>query len=304
MLMSCTNEDKVENSKENKLPDQFLVVLGIAQDAGYPQAGCYKMCCVDKAATELVSCLGIVDQSEQKVWIIDATPDFKAQLKHLQSFLKNPNQLPSGIFLTHAHMGHYTGLIHLGREAIGSESVTVGAMPEMSNFLQTNGPWEQLVKLNNIEILPLSDQGTIQLSSSISLQPIRVPHRDEYSETVGYKIFGQDQSVLYIPDIDKWGKWEKDIMEECKTVDHVFLDGTFYKNGELPNRDMSEIPHPFIEESIDVLKELPQGQRKNIHFIHLNHTNPLLNNSSKEFKEFKQSGFSLAETGEIISLGK
>ena len=58
----------------------------------------------------------------------------------------------SGIFLTHAHMGHYTGLMWLGKEVMGAAKVPVHAMPRMAAYLRSNGPWSQLVKLENIEL--------------------------------------------------------------------------------------------------------------------------------------------------------
>jgi len=302
LISACTPGNEEEIEERISLPNQFVVVLGIAQDAGFPQANCYKECCLNSKKIELVSSLGVVDRVHQKIWILDASPDFKEQLGHLQSYLDSPDQLPSGIFLTHAHMGHYTGLTHLGREAIGSDNVTVCTMPRMRSFLESNGPWSQLVELGNIKIMDLSPNEEFILSNTISIEPFLVPHRDEFSETVGYKINGPNTKVLFIPDIDKWNRWETDITQEIEDVDVAFLDGTFYENGELPNRDMTVIPHPFIEESIAVFDELSLENKEKVHFTHLNHTNPLLRKNSIEYKEFRKLGFSLAQTGQIIPL--
>lgn len=46
--------------------------------------------------------------------------------------------------------GHYTGLMHLGHEAMGASAVPVYAMPRMNDYLKTNGPWSQLVNYRNI----------------------------------------------------------------------------------------------------------------------------------------------------------
>ena len=70
--------------------------------------------------------------------------------------------------------------------------------------------------------------------------PFLVPHRDEFSETVGFEIKGENKTAVFIPDIDKWSKWNSDLKELIKRVDYAFLDATFYKNGEIPSRDMSE----------------------------------------------------------------
>jgi pyrroloquinoline quinone biosynthesis protein B len=291
------------------LNKQYLVVLGIAQDAGYPQAGCTKNCCKDVWQTptnrKLAVSLGVVDKTAHKKWMIEATPDFREQLTLLDNYQKSASMLPEGIFLTHGHIGHYTGLMHLGREAIGAKNVKVYAMPRMKTFLSQNGPWSQLVKLKNISLQSIHADSSIQLSPQVQITPIQVPHRDEFTETVGYKIQGSKKTVLFIPDINKWQTWNVKLSEILKTVEVALLDGTFYKNGEIPNRDMSLIPHPFVEETIQLLKNLPPSEKVKVHFIHFNHTNPLIHADSKERKEvITQEGFNIAYEGQIIPLDK
>lgn len=288
------------------LPEVFLVVLGIAQDAGYPQAGCSKSCCAPAWAGEVkyekVVSLGIVDRPNNKVWMFEATPDFKDQLHNLLDYLPNPdiNSL-AGIFLSHAHMGHYTGLMHLGHEAMGANKVPVYAMPRMKSFLETNGPWSQLVEFNNINIKPLTADSMVNLTSKIRVQPFLVPHRDEFSETVGYKITVNKKQILFIPDIDKWSKWERDITVEVEKVDFAFLDASFYKKDELPNRDMSEIGHPFVPETIELFKSTASETRKKVIFIHFNHTNKLIK-SGRDYKLIINQGYNIAREGKIYSL--
>ena len=78
--------------------------------------------------------------------------------------------------------------MYFGREALGSKNLSVKVLPKMSNFLKTNGPWSQLVTLNNIQIQNTKfDESNSELSN-INVTPIKVPHRDEYSETAGYII--------------------------------------------------------------------------------------------------------------------
>ena len=217
---------------ENTTQTPYVIVLGIAQDGGLPHAQCQKMCCKNlwgKVKKEKVSCLGIVDPRIKRSWMIDATPDFPEQ--HQIITQKHKTKL-AGIFLTHAHVGHYTGLVNLGREIMGANNVLIYAMPRMRKFLKTNGPWDQLVSLNNIKITKIRKHKEIKLSDRLFIEPILVPHRDEYSETVGYQIMGPNKSLLFIPDIDKWEKWDQDILLKIKHVDFVLLDGTFYSGDE------------------------------------------------------------------------
>lgn len=302
LLSSCVTN----GLKEDEPSSLYLTVLGIAQDAGYPQAGCTKSCCSKVWSNEAepirVVSLGLIDQSSNKSYLFDATPDFKYQLQDLLGGLPEENiENLNGIFLTHAHIGHYTGLIHLGLEAMGARDVPVYAMPRMTRFLEENGPWSQLVGYKNIMIQELQADSTIHLSDKVSVTPLLVPHRDEYSETVGYRINTSHKTILFIPDIDKWDKWDKNIIDEVKNVDYAFLDASFYNGEELPNRDMSEIPHPFVVETMEIFKNSPDSTKKKIYFIHFNHTNPLLHNGNV-YNEILSSGYNVAREGMVIDL--
>jgi len=309
-LLSC--QPKVGDGSfagQEKLPPSdspYMVVLGIAQDAGYPQAGCLKSCCQlawkDKHERRMVSCLALVDPTTNEGWLFDATPDFKEQLHRLENLNPDaPTQL-AGIFLTHAHIGHYTGLMHLGREVMGAKNVPVFAMPRMRAFLENNGPWSQLVSLHNIKLFPLQADSSIVLNNKIKVTPVKVPHRDEFSETVGFQIEGPQKKVLFIPDIDKWNLWDRRIVEVVKAVDYAFLDGSFFQNGEIPGRDMSEIPHPFVVESMELFKNLSNADKAKIHFIHFNHTNPVLHKDSEARRRVVEAGFNIAEEGQLVPL--
>ena len=273
----------------------YIQVLGIVQDAGYPHIGCEKDCCKAVSPGDyFVSCLGLVDKTNNKRYLFDATPDIHNQLNLLEKF--SDDNLVDGIFLTHAHIGHYTGLMYLGREGLGGKNIMVYALKRMSKFLTKNGPWDQLVKLNNISIQTISNKEFVKLSENIFVIPIRVPHRDEYSETVGYKIIGKSKKILFIPDIDKWDEWKKSIIEEVKLVDYAFIDGTFYNGTEL-NRDMREIPHPSIEETLQLFSNQPVAERNKIYFIHINHTNPILTNKNGIRDLVEGLGFNIAQRG-------
>ncbi len=284
-----------------KNDNPYVVVLGIAQDGGAPHAACTKDCCVDRwdnpRLHNMVSSIGIVDPSTDEVWMIDATPDFSMQLNTLTMDQK---RLFKGVFLTHAHIGHYTGLMHLGREVMGANQIPVYAMPKMEAFLTKNGPWSQLVKLENIDIKSLKNGESVKLNKNLNITPFLVPHRDEFSETVGYKIEGPNKSLIFIPDIDKWEKWTENIQEIVEENDFSLLDGTFYDINELPGRDMSKIPHPFIVESMEVLDDV--RSKSAVYFIHLNHTNPALNRYSNATRLIKSSGFDVAQRNQKFHL--
>ena len=281
----------------------YLVVLGVAQDGGTPQAGTKEHPgWSNPAFRRLATSLALVDPVSQQRWIFDATPDFREQLHRLDVIAPDEGKPGlDGIFLTHAHMGHYPGLMHLGHEAMGSKGVPVYAMPRMRDYLRTNGPWSQLVSYENIELKPLENDVAVQLNERLSVTPFLVPHRQEYSEVVGFRIEAPNRSALFIPDIDSWEEWDEmgtRIEEVIASVDVAYLDGTFFANGELEGRDMSGFPHPFITHSMDRLASLPPQEKAKVRFIHLNHTNPALWQDSEAYETVLEKGFRLAAEGE------
>lgn len=306
LLLCACSGNKRQATVSIPAEELFLIVLGIAQDGGYPHAGCRRNCCrlvfEGNQAKKSPACLGIVDRRAGKVFMLEATPEFTGQWRALQDAANFPDkQAPDGIFVTHAHIGHYTGLMQLGREVMGAKNVPVWVMPRMERFLWENGPWRQLIDLRNIETHPLWADSTVQLTANLRITPFLVPHRDEYSETVGYRIESPQKKVIFIPDIDKWEKWSGDIVEQVRSVDVALLDATFFKDGELPGRSMDEVPHPFAIETMQRFASEPLLQKRKVTFIHFNHTNPLMWDE-KAREEVMSAGFSIAEEGAIIPL--
>lgn len=275
---------------------QKVIILGNLQDGGSPQFGCKEVCCLHPQPNEYVSSLGIYSNTTSV--LIDATPDIVSQLTHLEKISNLPLK---GIFLTHAHIGHYTGLIYLGREAANTKNTPVYAMPRMGNYLKENGPWNQLLKLENIQLKQLSENKSVILDKHIRITPLKVPHRDEFSETVGYIISGLRRRLLYIPDIDKWSVWNQPLEQLLKEVDFALIDGTFLKEGEL-NRPMSEIPHPFIEETVALLKSIGFKEKQKIWFTHFNHTNPVRFPADENRKKLEAEGYHFATFGDEFNL--
>lgn len=248
-----------------------LVVLGTAQDGGMPHAGCTKPPCSEaragKRPVEKVSCVGLVNRDTGAAYMIDATPDFPAQLDALTG-----GKAPDGIFLTHAHVGHYTGLMYLGKEVMATRDVPVYGTERMGSFLRDNGPWSLLVKDRRIALQTLTPDRAVELSDGLRITPLLVPHRDEFTDTVGFLIEGPRAKALFIPDIDKWEKWDRKLRELANQVDVLLLDGTFSLMDELPGRNIADVPHPLMTET----RTLLEGTTAKLWFIHLNHSNPAI----------------------------
>ena len=282
-------------------PPVRAVVLGMAQDGGVPHIGCRQDRCEaarrDPSRRERVASLGLVDGDRR--FLIDATPDLPSQVASLDPERPASRSIVDGILLTHAHVGHYTGLMYLGREALGASGVPVWATPRMARFLRENGPWSQLVALGNVAVKEMEPGREIALTERLRVTPLLVPHRDELSDTVGFRVQGPSRSLLYIPDIDMWERWERGLAEEVAGVDWALLDGTFEDPAELPGRSRAEIPHPLVGETVARLG--PPPRRAQVLFIHLNHTNRLLRDEAA-VRALGAKGFAVARDGQELEL--
>lgn len=270
----------------------YALVLGVAQDGGVPHAGCRQRPCEearkDPSKRKLVASLGLVDPAAGKRFLIDATPDFAQQIERLGG-------LPDAILLTHAHIGHYLGLALLGREVLGARRVPVYATASMAAFLRANGPWKRLVGLENIEVREIEIGKPFPLTPTLTATAIQVPHRDEDSDTVAFLIAGPRRRLLWLPDIDKWEKWDRRIEEMLRDPSlTAFVDGTFFSADEIPGRSIAEIPHPLVPETMGRFGTAPPRGR--LFFVHLNHTNRLLWDRSAG-RGLRKKGFDVAAEG-------
>lgn len=269
-----------------------------------PHIGCTQALCVaarrDPARRERVAALGLVDGAGRR-FLVDATPDIASQIESLNAGREDVERRRpvDGILLTHAHIGHYAGLMFLGREALGADAVPVYATPRMAAFLRGNAPWSLLVTGGNITITEITPGQEFTLGG-LRAVALAVPHRDELSDTVGFRFTGPGGAVLYIPDVDKWERWSRRLEDEVAAVDVALLDGTFYEAGELPGRNMAEIPHPFVAETMARVRAPLRGR---VRFIHLNHTNRLLWDHAAR-RAAGADGITVARDGDVFPLSR
>ncbi len=267
------------------------ILLGTAQDAGLPQAGCQCFRCsharLEPESRKFPVSLGLVDHVSASFWIIDATPAFGPQLDYVLN--RFPGYSMKGIFLTHAHMGHYSGLIQLGKEAWNVSEMPLYASRAMIRFLSENEPWSQII-LQNLKPIEIRPGQNIQLGEGLQVRPVVVPHRAEYTDTLAFNIRGLEGALFYCPDIDAWESFP--IAEMLRSVDVALLDGTFWSAEEIPGRDIRTVPHPPVQAAAAQLA----GVGAEVFFIHLNHTNPL-HDPGSERRLLEARGLAVGEQG-------
>ncbi len=280
----------------------FIYVLGTAQDGGYPHVGCTDVCCEfawkNLDVKRLPSCVALIDKSQKKYWLFDVTPEVKEQIYMLNEF----NCSLAGVFITHAHTGHYMGLISFGLEMMNLKALPIYVMPRMKNYIENNSLFNQLIENENIQLYPIRNDLEIETSNNIFITPFEVPHRNELSETVGFKIKGSRTSVVYLPDIDSWDGFENQLRIMIKDNDLLFIDGTFFTKDEIKSRDISKIPHPEIIDTMDRLSDLPKDDKSKIHFIHFNHTNEVLKQDREVYNKVLDLGFSISKEKQLLNI--
>ncbi len=286
--------------------EMFALMLGSVQDGGLPQIGCYTERCENaRRLHRFITSLALVEPAAERFYLVDATPDLTRQIDLIPgaAFRRRAQaRRPfDGIFLTHAHIGHYAGLAQLGREGLGMGRTPCYCSPGMAEYLSTNGPWSLLVDEERLFFPEVPLDEWYSVSESLSVRLIPVPHRHEFSDTVAFAFRTRNRSLLYVPDIDRWEDWDIAVQDIVREVDVALIDGAFYSPAEVPGRPIEEIPHPLIPHSMDLLQDaVREGSR--VIFTHMNNTNPALDAGSAEEAEVRRRGFELARAGLRIAL--
>ena len=277
------------------------MILGIAQDGGVPHPGCNCNTCKFYWDNEIVlspSSLAIID--EKQFHLIDVTRNLDRQLR------KVGERNVTDIWLTHGHIGHIDGIGLFGKEVMNEKNVRLHASKSMIELILNTPKWKKLVEDNILIPIQFNSNESIQISEHLVITPIRVPHRDELTDTHAFMINGPEKSLLYLPDHDSWEETlhmvqQNSVIEwfDSLGIEIVFLDGTFWPKNELSRQ--TDVPHPPVVDSLERLGNL-NGKELEVFFIHLNHTNPLLIPNSNEVKQLLDSGCKIAVEGQQFLL--
>lgn len=264
-------------------------ILGSVQDGGVPHLGCD--CDICEAARKdarkqkyVASILLKEDGDEDTIrYLIDATPDIRNQIKG--DFL-------DGVFLAHHDIGQSTGLVFFGEEGLDADRVSVYCNSEVEDSLMKNDPFRLLLDRGNIEIHNFEEGDSEKLQGG-EIKAHNVYHPQVNHNTTGFIIEGPEKTLYYLSDITSW---TDEIIEKIKNADIAIIDGTFWSRDEIDRYD--EVPHPTIKDSMEQFSDFDTD----IHFTHLNHTNPALRKDSQERKELEDNGFGVVEKGQEIEI--
>ena len=277
------------------------MILGIAQDGGVPHPGCYCDTCQFYWDNQIVlspSSLAIID--EKQLHLFDVTRNLDRQLR------KVGNKNVTDIWLTHGHIGHIDGIGLFGKEVMNLKNVRLHASELMIKLIENTPKWNKLIEDKILIPIQFNSNESMQISENLKITPIRVPHRDELTDTHAFMINGPEKSLLYLPDHDTWEE-TLDMVQQDSVIEWfdflgieiVLMDGTFWSKNELSRQD--DVPHPPVLESLERLGNV-KGKELEVFFIHFNHTNPLLIPKSNEIKKLLDSGCKIPIEGQQFLL--
>lgn len=266
-----------------------LKILGSVQDGGVPHLGCE--CEVCEAARDdcrnekfVASVLLKENAKDDSVrYMIDASPDIRRQIK---------GDYLDGVFVSHGDLGHIAGLLYFGHESANISSLPTYATEKTYEFLRKNDPYRLLLDRENLRVNEIEDGDEIDIQGGV-IEVMEVEHSALSTDTIAFKIRGEEKTVYYLSDIDEWSPAVKEAIQEA---DIAIIDGTFWSRDEIDRYE--EVPHPPIRETMDLM----ENYTTEIYFTHMNHTNPVLREDSEERKELEERGFGVVEEGTTFEI--
>ncbi len=295
-----------------------ILILGSAAGGGFPQWNCGCANCAGvrqknfpgKARTQAQ----IAVSSDGLGWFLaGASPDLTRQLETFPELLpRGARGSPiSGIVLGSPDLDHIAGLLLLRElqpfRVYGSTSVLrilreENSMFGMLNRIDPQVMWSPMKAGAPFPLLSWDGKETGLKCGAIFLSG-RYP---KYVKTDASKLGALEASaglffesnsgkrLAYLPAI---GNLSDELQKRIDGVDLLLFDGTFWSDDELIRvqgsgetaRQMGHVP---VEESLSILKDLKVGRKM---FIHLNNTNPMLNESGAEYRAVRQAGWEVAE---------
>jgi pyrroloquinoline quinone biosynthesis protein B len=303
-----------------------VTVLGSAAGGGFPQWNCACPNCSGLRAGSLhyqarSQAQVVVCSNAGECYLLNASPDLRPQILStpLLAPSKTPRHTPiAGVLLTSADVDSVAGLLHL-REF---QPLHIYATPSVRRIvLEENRIFHVLERANPPAIwqdVPLDTWFPLeQVNSSSEESSIRcrmVPLGSAYPDyvsaglrrslppgeaVVGLVLAQENKQIFYAPALpggsEEWKGW-------VQSSDLCLLDGTFWDENELisagvGSKTAREIGHVPLSGAGGLLEEFDPAKRGRRVLIHINNTNPILDEESAEHREVQDAGWEIAYDG-------
>jgi pyrroloquinoline quinone biosynthesis protein B len=300
-------------------------VLGSGAGGGFPQWNCNCHNChrlrhgemKGKARTQS----SIAVSTDNKNWLLfNTSPDIRAQLEAFPAIQPKEGIRDTGIkaiLLIDSQIDHTTGMLML-RESRNPLEVYCTDMVQQD--LTTGFPLFTMLESYctvNYHQIPLRGQSfTIPEIEDLrfyahalqSKAPPYSPHRDfpHDGDNIGVVIeqISTGKKVYYAPGL---GEVDRRVMETMLQVDCLLVDGTFWTDDEMCTqgishkraREIGHLPQSGEGGMIEMLNKVPNARK---FLIHINNTNPILDEESEERKILEQNGIEVSYDGLEIDL--
>lgn len=259
-------------------------VLGNTQDGGVPHLECSCDLCSkarenpEEAKHNASIMVKDSDEEDSFRYLIDATPDVRYQIT---------GEYLDGVFISHGHLGHITGLLQFGEEGCNKTDLPLYVSDKTENYIRKNDPFRLLIDKGNVEIMNFNDEDEVDIRGGC-IEAFEAKHNRVNTDTLSFMIHGEEKTLFYIADIHEWTEKTLNLMQKA---DIAIVDGTFWNEEEIERYE--EVPHPVMKETM----HLAEGWDTDIYFTHLNHTNPALREDTDERQEIQERGFGVVEEG-------
>jgi pyrroloquinoline quinone biosynthesis protein B len=309
-----------------------IKILGSAAGGGFPQWNCSCANCHRLRSGSLRGSARTQTQiafsPDSKIWfLVGASPDLRTQIL-ATSELAPDDQAPSrspiaGVFLPSADVDSIMGLLHL-REF---QSFFVFSTAALQRILKKENRIFGVLERSDppVQWRILSSKGRLgcHLSESPGEAPAfvcaTIPLGDTYPDyvstevsrtlptdeaTIGFSFEHRGKSLFIAPSLSgRNQEWTK----HAASADVVLVDGTFWSDDELVHtgrssktaRDMGHLP---ISGPGGLLEQFPRSSRGRRVLIHVNNTNPILDEDSPEHRAVLDAGFEIAYDGMELEL--
>ncbi len=302
-----------------------IFVLGSGAGGGFPQWNCNCSNCSGvrsgtlRTSRRTQSSLAISEGKEDWV-LINASPDLRAQLETcpaLQPARRVRDTAIVAVVIVDAQIDHTTGLMTLREH---TKPMPVYCTPSVHSDLTTGYPLLSVLEhYCGVEWRPIDAIGNVPFRvpelPGIEILPIPIPgeappysprrHQPAEDDSIGLTFcdLASGRRCFYAPGL---GDWTDRVITEAERADCVLIDGTLWKDDELSvqgaaDKTGQEMGHLAQSGRGGILERLiPLRARKIL--IHINNTNPILDEDSPERAKLEAAGIEVAYDGMEIEL--